>query len=73
MDFQGAFCTVRRVRAYPKEHRPDLVLLDLMLPGLSGEQVLPLIRGIPVIVVSQGAFCTVRRVRAYPLQQNSFC
>lgn len=33
-------------------HRPDLVLLDLMLPGLSGEAVLPNIRGIPVIVLS---------------------
>ncbi len=31
---------------------PDLVLLDLMLPGLSGEQVLPKIKNIPVIVVS---------------------
>ena len=30
---------------------PDLVLLDLMLPGLSGEEVLPKIKGIPVIVV----------------------
>lgn len=34
------------------EDRPDLVLLDLMLPGLSGEEVLPKIKGIPVIVVS---------------------
>lgn len=34
------------------DHRPDLVLLDLMLPGLSGEQVLPHLGGIPVIVVS---------------------
>lgn len=34
------------------EHRPDLVLLDLMLPGLSGEELLPKIKGIPVIVVS---------------------
>lgn len=34
------------------DHRPDLVLLDLMLPGLSGEQVLPHLAGIPVIVVS---------------------
>ncbi|MBO5419230.1 MAG: response regulator transcription factor [Bacteroidales bacterium] len=32
--------------------RPDLVLLDLMLPGLSGEGLLPHLRGIPVIVVS---------------------
>lgn len=32
--------------------RPDLILLDLMLPGLSGEEVLPQIKGIPVIVVS---------------------
>ena len=31
---------------------PDLILLDLMLPGLSGEDVLPRIQGIPVIVVS---------------------
>lgn len=33
----------------------DLVLLDLMLPGLSGDDVLPLIEGIPVIVVSAKA------------------
>ncbi len=32
--------------------RPDLILLDLMLPGLSGEELLPQIKGIPVIVVS---------------------
>lgn len=32
--------------------RPDLVLLDLMLPGLSGEAVLPHLAGIPVIVLS---------------------
>lgn len=34
------------------QHRPDLILLDLMLPGLSGEEVLPRIQDIPVIVVS---------------------
>ena len=33
-------------------HRPDLILLDLMLPGLAGEEVLPRILDIPVIVVS---------------------
>ena len=32
--------------------KPDLILLDLMLPGLSGEEVLPKIKGIPVIVIS---------------------
>lgn len=32
--------------------KPNLVLLDLMLPGLSGEEVLPHIKGIPVIVMS---------------------
>lgn len=31
---------------------PDLILLDLMLPGLNGEDVLPKIQGIPVIVLS---------------------
>lgn len=34
------------------EQHPDLILLDLMLPGLSGEEVLPRIKGIPVMVVS---------------------
>lgn len=34
------------------ENRPDLILLDLMLPGLSGEELLPNIKGIPIIVVS---------------------
>ena len=32
--------------------KTDLVLLDLMLPGLNGEEILPQIKGIPVIVVS---------------------
>ena len=35
--------------------KPDLVLLDLMLPGLNGEDVLPHIKGIPVIVLSAKA------------------
>lgn len=38
--------------------RPDLVLLDLMLPGLNGEEVLPKLKGIPVIVVSAKAAVT---------------
>ncbi len=34
------------------DHQPDLILLDLMLPGLSGEKVIEKIKNIPVIVVS---------------------
>lgn len=53
----------RVVRAYSgteallalKNMKPDLVLLDLMLPGLSGEAILPSIRNVPVIVVSAKA------------------
>jgi len=35
--------------------RPDLILLDLMLPGLSGEELLPRIREYPVIILSAKA------------------
>ena len=34
------------------QSKPDLILLDLMLPGLSGEELLPTIKNIPIIVVS---------------------
>ena len=32
-----------------KQKRPDMILLDLMLPGISGEESLPQIQNIPVI------------------------
>ena len=35
-----------------EKERPDLILLDLMLPRLSGEEVLSRIKETPVIVVS---------------------
>lgn len=35
-----------------EKEKPDLLLLDLMLPGLSGEEVLEKTQGIPVIVIS---------------------
>ena len=35
-----------------EKKRPDLILMDLMLPGISGESLLPHLKGIPVIVVS---------------------
>lgn len=37
------------------QQAPDLVLLDLMMPGLSGEEVLPHIKSTPVIVLSAKA------------------
>lgn len=50
----------RVIRAYSgteallllEREQADLVLLDLMLPGLSGEEILPTLQGIPVIVIS---------------------
>lgn len=38
-----------------EKEAPDLALLDLMLPGMDGEDVLGQIKGIPVIVVSAKA------------------
>lgn len=38
-----------------KQISPDLILLDLMLPGLAGEELLPRLKDIPVIVVSAKA------------------
>lgn len=35
-----------------KQETPDVILLDLMLPGLSGEEVMGQIKKIPVIVMS---------------------
>ena len=40
---------------YLTSNRRDLTRLDQMLPGLSGEELLPLIQNIPVIVVSAKA------------------
>ena len=36
-------------------HTPDLILLDLMLPGMSGEELMTQIKGVPVIVLSAKA------------------
>lgn len=35
-----------------REEKPDLALLDLMLPGIGGEEVLALLSGLPVIILS---------------------
>ena len=38
-----------------EKRHPDLILLDLMLPGLSGEELLPRLKDTPVIVLSAKA------------------
>ncbi|MEO1769426.1 response regulator transcription factor [Candidatus Enterococcus ferrettii] len=35
-----------------EQRQPDLILLDLILPGLNGEEILPQIKTIPVIILS---------------------
>ena len=40
---------------YLQRCRADLVLLDRMLPGLQGEELLPRIQGVPVIILSARA------------------
>ena len=35
-----------------KDTKPDLIILDLMLPGLSGEDIISKVESIPIIVVS---------------------
>ncbi len=57
--------------------RPDLVLLDLNLPGLSGKEVLSSIRGnralqtLPVIVLSSSSAAT-DIADAYALRANAY-
>ena len=53
------------------QNKPDLVLLDLMLPGLSGEEVLPHIENIPVIVLSAKVDVQDKVKDAHPLAQNA--
>ena len=51
-DVMRAFSGTEAELLLEKTERPDLILLDLMLPGLSGEELLSRLKGIPVIVVS---------------------
>ena len=46
-----AYSGTEAVMLYEKS-TPDLVLLDLNIPGLPGEQVLPIVKNTPTIVVS---------------------
>ena len=52
-----AFSGTEALHALSK-HQPDLILLDLMLPDLCGEELLPKIKELPVIVISAKADVT---------------
>ena len=63
--------------AMAKEHRPDLILLDLHLPDTTGEDVLQALRAdeesrdTPVVMVSADA-TAIRRSQAYDCGANDF-
>ncbi|MGE5547607.1 MAG: response regulator [Solirubrobacterales bacterium] len=77
-DGDEALGFVRRIgQAFVRAPRPDLILLDLNLPGRSGHEILeeikadPDLRKIPVVVLSTSE--AERDVmRAYQLGANSF-
>jgi two-component system, chemotaxis family, response regulator Rcp1 len=68
---------LRREEGYRDVERPDLILLDLNLPGKTGHEVLaevktdPVLRKIPIVVLTtSGAAEDV--VRSYDLHANVF-
>lgn len=74
---EEALAFLRRQGRYAGAPRPDLVLLDLNLPGLSGHEVLATIKSdpdlaaIPVVILSSsGAEEDIRR--CYDAQANGY-
>ncbi|MBI4317416.1 MAG: response regulator [Chloroflexi bacterium] len=74
-------CCVGSLRAHEtiKETRPDLILLDIMMPGRSGWELLDILRldpdtaNIPVIVTTGVRAATARlRTQAYDLLKKPF-
>ncbi len=76
-DGATALALVRREGEYAHAPRPDLILLDLNLPGLDGRDVLaaiksdPALRSIPVVVLTTSQAET-DICRSYELQANSY-
>ena len=76
-DGEAALDFVHQRGDYAESSRPDLILLDFHLPGVSGENVLsevkaePALRKIPVIVLtSSGAEEDI--ARSYDLHANAY-
>lgn len=61
-----------------RAHKPDLVLLDLIMPVMSGEEVLtvmetdPALQGIPVVVISTKAAIGPGVEREVPIFRKPF-
>ena len=76
-DGAEAMAFLRREGRYADAERPDVVLLDLNLPKLSGHEVLeqiksdPELHEIPVVILTTSASET-DRARAYAKHVNSF-
>ena len=76
-DGESALAFLRREGPYAESPRPDLILLDLNLPGLDGKAVLaaiksdPRLRAIPVIVLSSSQ-AEEDVTRAYQLLANCY-
>lgn len=72
-----AFAFLRRTGQFANAPRPDLVLLDLNLPGIDGREILagiksdPDLQMIPVVVLTTSDADTDVR-EAYRLQANSY-
>ena len=77
IDGEKALQFLRQEGAYEKAERPDLILLDLKLPGMDGHELLrqikadPNLRPIPVVALSTSAN-EADRTRAYANYVNSF-
>ena len=76
-DGANAIAYLRRQDQYTDAARPDLILLDLNLPGMSGHEVLAelkadsSLRRIPVVVLST-SIATEDIVRSYDLHANVY-
>jgi CheY-like chemotaxis protein len=77
VDGVEALAYLRQEREYAAVEKPDIVLLDLKLPKLSGHEVLaamkddPKLRDIPVVVLSTSD-AEKDMVRAYQHHANSY-
>jgi len=76
-DGKEAIAFLRREGAYDDAPRPDLVLLDLNMPGVNGLQVLaeikqdPVLRSIPVVILT-GSHAMDDIVKTYDLDANCY-